>query len=271
MSKDVLTLPELTKEIIRLPVSEEVEKAARLAANSAQNAAQALNRLRQLSDGFQYGGVHVCSDCEGMGQIVVPTGDSEEPLNCFACQGHGFVQSAGEVRRAPGPKDDRLRYDLSLNEEVGRIVIYAGYHASVDRCVEICQEEGWPVLRCDGRGWKWFLGHGREEHWSELDLLREMDLSTRSNLLEQLALVGHPASVGLGQNLTAARENIFYSNDFNAESRMQAEKRSHRGGQTRNVVIKDYCHLPTDEFVLRNLEQKRTMQSITLGEVIACL
>jgi hypothetical protein len=269
LAKDCLTLPELTKERIRLPVSEEVERAARLAAQSSINAAQALNKLRQLSDGFQYGGVHICSDCGGDGSLVVP--ERDEPIECVACHGLGFVNQAEGVRRAPGPKDEQLRLDLAANEEVGRLVVYAGYHASVDRCVDIAQEEGWDVLRCDGRGWQWFMSNGRAEHWKQRELLAEMDLGTRTNILDKLVMVAHPASGGLGLNLTAARENIFFSNDFNAESRWQAEKRSHRKGQTRGVRIKDYCHLPTDEFVLTNLEQKRALQSVTLGEVLACL
>lgn len=275
MAKDVLTLPELTKEIIRLPVSDELERAARMAATSSINAAMALNKLRQLSDGFQYGGIYMCSDCHGMGGLDINTGDEHRWVHCSGCEGAGFLPNPDGIRRAPGPKDDQLREDLGYNEEVGRIVIYAGFHASVDRCVDICLEEGWDVLKCDGRGWLVKMQNGKDTHWTDLDLLKEMDLGTRTNLLDRVALVGHPASVGLGQNLTAARENIFFSNDFNAESRMQAEKRSHRNGQTRGVRIKDYCLLPTDEFVLRNLETKRGWQNITLGmsleEVIACL
>lgn len=255
LSKDVLELPELVKEVIELPVAEDMRRAARLAAESASCAAQALNRLRQLSDGFQYGGVAECPVCKGM------------EYECPKCDGIGFLPTEG-VRRAPGPKDDRLRYDLGLNEEVGRLVIYAGYRASIDRCVELCQEEGWHVLRCDGRGWDSELF---AEGFGELDLLREMDLATRTDRIEQLAVVAHPKSGGLGQNWTAPRENIFFSNDFDAEARWQAEKRTHRNGQTRGVRIKDYSHLPTDAFVLRNLEAKRAWQSITLGEIVACL
>lgn len=100
--------------------------------------------------------------------------------------------------------------------------------------------------------------------------LKEMDAG-EPHSLGLLAFVAHPGSGGLGLNLTAARENIFFSNDFNAESRWQAEKRSHRMGQTRAVRIVDYVHLPTDELVLRNLEKKRALQSVTLGEVLECL
>lgn len=263
LAKDCLELPELTKEVIRLPVSDDVGRAARLIAQSSANAIGALNRLRQLSDGFQYGGVSACSDCHGEGSLDL--------IECAACGGAGFVDHANGAQRCPTPKDDRLRYDLGLNGETGRVVIYASYHASVDRVVDVCRDEGWAVLRCDGRGWAWQIGGGRETYWNEKELLREMDANERTSKIELLAFIAHPGSGGLGLNLTAARENIFYSNDFNAESRWQAEKRSHRLGQTRDVRIKDYCHLPTDELVLNNLYKKKALQSVTLGEVLDCL
>lgn len=257
LAKDVLELPPLVKEVVDVEPSPELLRAARLAAESSKNAAQALCRLRQLSDGFQYGGLAECAACGAM------------DLECTKCGGIGFVE-AEDVRRAPCPKDDLLRADLACNEEVGRLVVYAGFRASIDRCVDICREEGWGILRCDGRGWAWF---DTPDVRDELDLLAELDLATRTARFEKLVVVSHSKSGGLGQNWTAPRENIFYSNDFDAEARWQAEKRTHRNGQpvTRGIRIKDYSHLPTDRYVLKNLEAKRNWQDITLGEVIACL
>lgn len=256
LAKDVLELPELIKDIIDLEPSPELLRAAKLAAESSANAAQALNRLRQLSDGFQYGGLAECEKCHAM------------DLECTACGGVGFKEIE-DVRRAPCPKDDQLRSDLAYNEETGRLVVYAGFRASIDRCVSICREEGWSVLRCDGRGWAWFDIDARDE----MDVLPELDLATRTDKVEKLVVVSHPKSGGLGQNWTAPRENIFYSNDFDAEARWQAEKRTHRNGQpvTRGIRIKDYSHLPTDRFILKNLDAKRHLQDISLREVIECL
>lgn len=256
LAKDVLDLPPLVKDVIDLEPSPELLRAAKLAAESSQNAAQALNRLRQLSDGFQYGGLIECPTCQGMN------------LECTKCNGIGFKE-VDDVRRAPCPKDVQLRADLAYNEEVGRLVVYAGFRASIDRCVDVCREEGWSVLRCDGRGWAWFDADVADE----MELLQELDLGTRTSKFEKLVVVAHPKSGGLGQNWTAPRENIFYSNDFDAEARWQAEKRTHRNGQpvTRGIRIKDYSHLPTDRYVLKNLELKRNWQDISLGEVIACL
>jgi hypothetical protein len=35
----------------------------------------------------------------------------------------------------------------------GRIVVFAGFTASIDRVCEIVGNEGWLPIRVDGRGW----------------------------------------------------------------------------------------------------------------------
>jgi hypothetical protein len=263
-ARDCIELPKLSKELIHLEPSPEILRAAKLIAETSANAVSALNRMRQLSDGFQYGGVSECSDCHGHGSLP----DTE--VECQSCGGIGFSKQEG-VKRSPCPKDERLRLDLGQNEELGRVVVYAGYHESVDRACDVAEDEGWTVARLDGRGW---MTQGRwpsSKQVNPQNILLEMDEDTRSSELERLCFIAHPGSGGYGLNLTAACENIFYSNDFNAASRWQAEKRSHRNGQRRNVCIKDYVHLPTDEFVIKNLENKRMLQSVTLGEVVEWL
>lgn len=112
---DCLDLPPCEIEVIDLPIERDMLDAAKMIAASAGTGAQALNLLRQLSDGFQYGD--------------------------------------GQTARCPTPKDDFLRAKLAQGEDDGRIAIYASYRESIDRCVEICHAEGWNVLRCDGRGY----------------------------------------------------------------------------------------------------------------------
>lgn len=249
-AKDCLDLPELRHEVIKLEPSEEMKRAARLVAQTSLNTVQALNRLRQLSDGFQYGAQKPCPIC-----LESPHGE------CPGCDGVGFVLS--DAVRAPCPKDDALAGLLGRSEETGRIVVYAGYHESVDRVVDVCRAEKWSVLRCDGRGWASF----DTEVEGESALLAEMDASTRTDRIERLAFVAHPGSGGYGLNLTAAVSNVIYSLDFNAASYWQAIKRSHRTGQTRGVTIYRLSHLGTDDLVFRNLEQKRALQALTLGEI----
>ena len=89
----------------------------------------------------------------------------------------------------------------------------------------------------------------------------------------RLAFIGHPGSAGMGLTLTASPAILYYSNDFNAESRIQSEDRIHRLGMDTNkgATIIDIFNLPTDEYVLDNLNKKRDLQSMTMGELSTIL
>lgn len=86
---------------------------------------------------------------------------------------------------------------------------------------------------------------------------------------QRIVFIGHPGSAGMGITLTASPTIVYYSNDFNAESRIQSEDRIHRPGLDVNLgaTIIDLIHLPTDIKVLDNLQKKRDLQSMTLGDM----
>jgi hypothetical protein len=81
--------------------------------------------------------------------------------------------------------------------------------------------------------------------------------------------VGHPQAGGMALTLTSSPTELFYSNCFNGEARMQAEDRFHRMGMdtNRGATIKDLIHLPTDKLVLDNLKLKKKLQNISMGEL----
>lgn len=110
----VTDLPDLKRHRLDLEPSPSTIRAAQLILSTASGAPEALNRLRQLSDGFQY--------------------------------------DEGKTRRGETPKDDAVR-DL-LQRYPNRGVFYAAFTASVDRVVQLCKEAGRLVIRCDGRGWQ---------------------------------------------------------------------------------------------------------------------
>jgi SNF2 family DNA or RNA helicase len=161
------------------------------------------------------------------------------------------------------PKAAMLAMLLERYEEAGRVVVYAGFQASVDMVEEECKKQDWSVFKADGRGWI-----GDEE------LLRAMDRSNPEYLaLKQkypkIAFIGHPKSAGMGLTLTSSPVVIYYSNDFNADDRVQSEARIHRAGMDTNTcpTIIDLVVLDTDTYVLKNLMTKRTLQGITLGQI----
>jgi hypothetical protein len=236
-SEDCQDLPPLREEIIRLPVSEETKRAARLVANTELTAVGALNKVRQLSDGFQY-------------------------------------RADGPALRCETPKDDALRAFLARNEAVGRVIIYAPYTESVDRCVELALAEKWNVLRCDGRGWVGFAADGTRwvldrDEAERARWLKYMDRTQDTGELEPLAFIAHPKSGGYALNLTAAREGLCFSADFDWSAHAQMLKRGHRTGMdlVHGFVMKYLCHLPTDAYVLENHRVKKTLQSYTLEEL----
>lgn len=79
--------------------------------------------------------------------------------------------------------------------------------------------------------------------------------------------VGQPQSGGIGLTLTAAQTVIYYSNDYNSETRKQSEDRAHRIGTKTNVVYIDLVATGTvDESISRSLQRKSELAAAILGD-----
>lgn len=287
MKKDVLKdLPAKIYRVLRVKPTLEIKNALKLVERMAKGAAQAMILARELSDGFLYesapNGTKTCSHCQGKKTVESPvycpqteaevegaveqTVDHMETISCPTCGGSGEVPA---FTRAPRPihtaKDDIVTSLLEDQEDQGRIVLYAGFTASIDKLCDLVTKSGWKWIRLDGRGWATSLAdlHSRQ------DLLRVFQKKSFCEDDRRIAFIGHPGSAGMGLTLTASSMICFYSNDFNAESRIQAEDRIHRMSMdlTRGATIVDLVHLPTDELVLKNLQQKRDLQALTMGQV----
>jgi SNF2 family DNA or RNA helicase len=81
------------------------------------------------------------------------------------------------------------------------------------------------------------------------------------------AFVGQPQSGGIGLTLTAAQTVVYYSNDYNSETRKQSEDRAHRIGTKTNVVYIDLVATGTvDESIARSLQRKSELAAKILGD-----
>jgi SNF2 family DNA or RNA helicase len=182
-----------------------------------------------------------CTHCNGVGEVVTYERSTEKII----CQ-----------------KIDALKELLDEHDDVGRIVVYGGFTGSVDICCDTIREVGWEVLRVDGRGW-----HCSIEGLDSLGMLKAFQELRAKH--PKMAFVGQPGAAGMGLTLTASPSIVYYSNDFNAESRIQSEDRIHRPGMDLNLgaTIIDLIHLPSDEYVLNNLQAKRDLQSMSLGDL----
>ena len=290
--KDVLDLPDKVYEIDVCEPSPSTLRVAKTVAKGAPNVMTGLTWLRELSDGFMYkdvvDGVQKCPTClnseeAGKVKVWIDPANPDQPIRntdmldekytnsleevfdeCPRCQGSQQINKMKRVaKEVPCPKEGKLKQRLAQCEETGRIIVFAGFQGSIDRIRGICLKQGWDVVQCDGRGFQVFDKTGKKlnvdkplSYWADLEHHG------------QVAFVAHPKSGGLSLNLTESRMVVFWSNDFEPESRSQAEDRVHRMGMDENKGCKivDLIHLPSDERVLSVLRENRKLELLTMGE-----
>ena len=290
LKKDCLDLPDKQYQIIQCEPTSEILRAANLIVETSTSTIQALTLLRELSDGFQYQkevtDTRVCPVCHGNKEYTTwmyvgdedsydnePDSYEDDPnweKRIQPCPSCGAIGTIDVIDRkaiyVDCPKDKALKELIDQHDEVGRMVIYAGFTASVDRCVNLIRSiHGWEYIRVDGRGWDSSIGG------NPTGLLQAFqDYKVK---FPRLVFIGQPGAAGQGLTLTASPSIIYFSNDFNGESRIQSEDRIHRPGMDLNLgaTIYDLVHLPTDQYILDNLKKKRELQSISLGELQRCI
>lgn len=221
-------LPEKQYRIIQCETPPDLIRAAEMIAMTSQNGLDAMNRLRQLSDGFLYDENH-------------------------------------EPKYAGSAKEKVLRNLLDEYSDQGRIVIYAAYTASINRIKIICEEEGWLVWKYDGKSLETWDGRDFQAAYKAFQ--------DRKGFAPKVAYVAHPKKGAMALTLTAAVCAVFYSNDFEGESREQGEDRIHRIGMDLNLgaTIIDIQNLGTDGYTRERLMTKRGMSGLTISQVRTAL
>ena len=303
IKEDCLDLPLKRYEILDVEPSAELKAVAGTLLKTTRRAADALIKLRCLSDGFQYSenvtGKRRCTVCHGEGKIIeyhtegdlnsyltpeeVSSGTqtiwvddvaktvSITPIamlvDCPVCNSSGEEDTFERIiTEVPCPKDDVLLAQLERNLEDGRLNVYGGFTGTIERVVRVCREADWHVIRVDGRGWKGYSPDG------ELDMTPTQLLDIYMNKqveYPRVAFDGQPGAAGMGLTLTASPSTFFYSNDFNGESREQAEDRGHRiGMKDHGGLIIDCCHLKSDRVVIESLKKKRNLQYMTMTGLV---
>jgi SNF2 family DNA or RNA helicase len=239
LKKDCLELPQKMYNIITLPVSDMYRQAAVLVSKTDINAAVLLGKLRELSDGFTY------------------KKEYNETTGKEISKAHYFPDC---------PKDKQFADDLDEFSDVGRVVCYCGFQATLDKLTKIALDKNWTVLQISGMGW-----HALNTAAGSDFLLKEMDASTDSGSVERLIVIAQADSASTGLEFSSSPVVIYYSNSFNGAARLQSEDRAYSNNmdKTRGLEIRDYIHLPSDLLVRENLLRKKTLQSITLGELKA--
>lgn len=187
-----------------------------------------------------------------------------ETVTCPNCKGTKKVpKKVRKTVEVATPKIGVVKDFLDQYWDVGRFVIYAGFTGSIQRLKEVVSKEKWEFIKVDGHGWESSISNLR----SDVDRLGAFQ--DQINKYPRICWIAHPLSGGMGLNLTASPAALYYSNDFNWESRAQSEDRIHRPGMdtNRGATIYDISYLPIDDYIRESLLKKKKLQNISMGEL----
>lgn len=169
------------------------------------------------------------------------TVNSLSALNKLQQVTSGFVLLNGEVAHLD-EKSERLKLFDEIAEDLdGKFIVWAHFTEELKQIAALLRAKGVEVVEYHG-------AIGDKERERAVDAFQEG--SAR-------AFVGQPQAGGVGLTLTAAETVIYYSNDFNAYTRLQSEDRAHRDGLKHPVVYIDIVAEDTiDETIARALQRK---------------
>jgi len=150
-------------------------------------------------------------------------------------------------------KNPRLAALLELIQDIdGQFIIWARFIEEIKTVARALREAGLRVV----------------EYYGEIkDAAREIAVDSFQRG-EVDVFIGQPKAGGIGLTLTNAETVIYYSNDFNSETRKQSEDRAHRIGTKKNVVYIDIVAENTiDESIARALQRKENLAATILGDL----
>ena len=145
----------------------------------------------------------------------------------------------------------------TLQETSGKVIIWARFRKDIERITEkLCEVYGDYAAR------SYYGSTKEEERDSLISDFQEVNHETRF-------FVGNPQTAGRGLTLTSAHNVVYFSNDFNLETRIQSEDRCHRIGQAQKVNYIDLVTEGTvDEHIVKILQNKMKLAGQALGEEV---
>ena len=144
------------------------------------------------------------------------------------------------------PKLEALVSLLELDAEAGvKTIVWARFTAERNAIVEKLNE-------------KYGDGYARLFDGQVSDEERKLNTSDfQEDPTTAVVMVANVVVGGMGQTWTAATHEIYYSNDFSYENRMQSEDRAHRKGQKNSVKYTDIvADVKADQMITYALAKK---------------
>ena len=159
----------------------------------------------------------------------------------------------GELIEIPNKRIDALLDTISEIE--GKVLIWSRFRYDIQKITET-------LNKAYGRGCarSYYGDTSDADRQQIIDSFQDKDSPLRF-------FVGNPQTAGLGLTLTAANTVVYYSNDFNLETRIQSEDRCHRIGQNNPVTYVDLIAQGTiDERIVKALQNKLDLSAKVLKE-----
>jgi len=153
-------------------------------------------------------------------------------------------------------KSNRLKELLNVLEEVdGKVIIWANYRYDIRTITKELEKK-----------------YGKS---AVANLYGDTPMDDRDQIISDFQnkeapltfLVANPKTGGYGLTLTASHTVIYYSNNYDLETRLQSEDRVHRIGQKSKVTYIDLIVEKTvDEQIVQSLRNKIDIATQVLGE-----
>jgi len=161
--------------------------------------------------------------------------------------GEHLIESSGKLAVV-----DKLL--CKLNEDGHHVLIFSQFTSMLNILEDYSNYKGWRYARLDG---------------STPRVQRMLDIEAFNDPTEEseifLYLISTRAG-GLGINLASADTVIHYDSDWNPQADLQAQDRSHRIGQTKEVsVYRMVTEGTVEERIVNRAEQKLFMDSVVTG------
>lgn len=146
----------------------------------------------------------------------------------------------------------RLEAFTELIEDVqGSVIVWAKFTPEIDAICKRLKEMGISFVRYDGS----VKAGDRENAVDDFQAGRAT------------VFVGQAQAGGIGLTLTIAETTIYYSKDYNLETRLQSEDRNHRIGTKNSVLYIDIVAQDTiDEDITNVLQSKEVTAAEILGD-----
>jgi len=145
-----------------------------------------------------------------------------------------------------------------------KTIVWCNYRSDMHKVMAALEKKGYAAVRYDGET----PGNKRAEAiWrfqGEKFFVPSPEFQ-KPPAIEADIFVGTPSAGGYGITLTAARNVIYYSNNYDLEKRLQSEDRAHRIGQNFSVTYIDMIARGTiDEKIIAALRRKEQLANIIM-------